>query len=90
MSNKGCVFNCKQLRRDVGLCPLTCQHENPTRGEQNDPDQRDDALEQHLKLLSIQFAPQVIDKGVNLTQAKHSKSSHVLGGLDRLQWKRKR
>lgn len=69
---------------------ITCQHEHTTRREQDDTDQRNDTLEQHFKLLCIQFAPEIIDKSVNLTQAKHSECSHVFRGLDGLQEEQER
>lgn len=74
----------------MGVSPLTCQHEHCASREQDDTDQRNDTLEQHFKLLRVQFAPEVIDKGVNLTQAKHPECSHVFRGLDGLQKQKER
>lgn len=64
--------------------PLTSQHEDSAHRQQDETHQGDDALEQHLKLLGIEFAAQVVHKGMNLTQAKHTKGRHVLRGLHRL------
>lgn len=57
---------------------LTSQHENGARRQQDEAHQGDDALEQHLKLLSVEFAAQVVHKGMNLAQAKHTEGCHVL------------
>ena len=58
--------------------PLTGQHENGPHRQHEEAHQGDDALEQHLKLLGIQFAAQVVHKGVDLAQAKHTEGCHVL------------
>lgn len=61
--------------------PLTGQHEDGTRRQQDDAHQRDDALEENFKLLSVEFAAQVVDERMDLAQAKHTKGCHVLRGL---------
>lgn len=66
------------------FCVLTGQHENGSDGEQHEAHQRNDALEEDLELLGVEFAAQVVHEGVNLTQAEHAEGGHVLGGLDRL------
>lgn len=60
---------------------LTGQHEHGSDGEQHEANQRDDALEEDLELLGVEFAAQVVHEGMDLTQAKHTEGSHVLGGL---------
>lgn len=67
----GSVFVCH-------AAALTCQHENSAHRQQEEAHQRNDTLEQHLKLLSIEFAAQVVHKGMYLAQAKHTESCHVL------------
>lgn len=57
---------------------LTGQHENSAHRQQNEAHQGDHTLEQHLKLLGIEFAAQVVHKGMNLAQAKHTEGCHVL------------
>lgn len=63
---------------------LTGQHEHSPDGEQHEADEGNDALEEDLELLGVEFAAQVVHKGVNLTQAEDTEGSHVLGGLHRL------
>lgn len=58
--------------------PLTCQHENSAHRQQDEAHQGDDTLEQHLELLGVEFAAQVVHKGMNLAKAKHTKGCHVL------------
>ena len=57
---------------------LTSQHENSAHRQQDEAHQGDDTLEQHFKLLSVEFAAQVVHKCVNLAQAEHTKGCHVL------------
>lgn len=60
---------------------LTGQHEHSPDGEQHEADEGNDALEEDLELLGVEFAAQVVHKGVNLTQAEDTEGSHVLRGL---------
>lgn len=73
----------RQKRTNFQSIP-TCQHENGADGQQDEANEGDDALEQHLKLLGVEFAAQVVDKGVNLAQAEHAEGRHVFRGLNRL------
>lgn len=60
---------------------LTGQHEHGSDREQHEADQGNDALEEDLELLGVEFAAQVVHEGVNLTQPEHAEGSHVLRGL---------
>lgn len=71
------------------VATLTCQHENSAHRQQEEAHQGNYALEQHLKLLSIEFAAQIVHKGMNLAQAKHTESCHVLWWLHWLVWERR-
>lgn len=66
------------LKMPHSLCLLTSQHEDSSDREQEEAHQGDDTLEQHLKLLGIQLAAQVVHKGMDLAQTKHTKGCHVL------------
>lgn len=72
------------------LAPPTSQHEHCSHREQDNSHQGDDAFEEELELLGVEFAMQVIHKGVDLAQAEHPESRHVLGGLDGLWGERRR
>lgn len=63
----------------------TCQHQHSPDGEEDKANQGDDAPEEDFKLLRVQLAAKVVYKGMDLTQAKDAKGSHVLRGEDRLQ-----
>lgn len=67
-----------QAEKSIFDNPLTGQHEDSTDGQQDEAHQGDDALEQNFKLLSIEFAAQVVHKCMNLAQAKHTEGCHVL------------
>lgn len=68
----------------MDLLVLTSQHQNSAHRQQDEAHEGDDALEQHLKLLGVELAAQVVHKGVNLAQAKHAEGGHVLRRLHRL------
>lgn len=84
LSKRVCVCVCTGCARVI-----TGQHEHGSDGEQHEADQRDDALEEDLELLGVEFAAQVIHEGVNLTEAEHAESCHVLRGLNGL-WEKKK
>lgn len=75
----------KKKKKKLDNC-LTSQHEDSAHRQQNDAHQGDDTLEENFKLLSVEFAAQVVDERMDLAQAKHTKGCHVLG---RLHWLRR-
>lgn len=63
---------------------FTGQHEDGAEGEEEEADEGDDAAEKDLELLGVEFAAQIVDKRVDLAQAEHAESRHVLRGQDGL------
>lgn len=83
----------KQVRNELFICyykyvpvsvfvchvaALTRQHEDGANRQQDEAHKGNDALKQHLELLSIEFAAQIVHKSMNLAQAKHTECCHVL------------
>lgn len=56
----------------------TCQHEESSHGEKDKAYQGNDTSEKNFKLLRVQFAAQVVYKGMDLAETKDPKGCHVL------------